>query len=277
MYLKKLSLVVILALTAGCDEIEPDKVLIDQLWTKTIAVVGIDPETSKPEIALLEKDLYQEIYQLNCESKSGKSNESCLAVRKDLEDSVLAKTGKNYQSRYEGYIKSERNFLDEDCEKYSDKGKKEQCKADKPSKKTGNMVLGRAFLADDYIEIYYSNIYKSTWNNLDHALVGNAKKESYFYSVIAHEMLHVALFKKNVDVNEHHRLMRDKHMDPMINFISDYKETDRDGFHRKLAFGSLEVGIAGDETLKRINERKNPKESSFKIYKLPPHCELNIR
>lgn len=261
MYFKKLSFVAILLLTAGCDEPELDQPLVDQLWVKTVEVTGISPETPKPEILLLDSDLYQEILNLSCESKQGKSNEACLAERKEIEDSVLAKTGKKYQSRYEAYIQTERNFVNEDCEKYSDKERKDQCNADKPSRQTGTMVLGRAFLADDYIEIYHKNIYKSIWNHLDHALISNARKESVFYSVIAHEMLHVALYKKNIDANEHHRLMRDTYMDPMINFISDYKKIPRDGFHRKLAYGSLEVGVTGDEEWKRINARKNSRKS----------------
>lgn len=273
MNLKNLSLASLLLIMAGCDDAQIDQALVDQLWTKAIQVVGINPETSKPEIVMIEDDLYAKILQLNCESLSGKSSEDCLTERKELEESVLPKTGKNYQERYAGYIRTERDMMTEDCEKYSDKEKKDQCKADKPSKQNDYTVLGRSFLADDYVEIYYKTIQKNIWAHLDHAFIGNAKKEASFYSVVAHEMLHVAMHKKNIPAIDHHRLMRDTYMDPMINFISDYKKIDRNGFHRKRAFSSLEVGVASDEEWKRLNERKNARQSGQQNNVPTLHCD----
>lgn len=264
MNLKNLILTPVIILLTGCDEKKLDQTLIDQLWIKTVEITEIDPKTPKPEIVILDEDLYQKILRKDCESKSGRSKENCLADRKELEDSILLKTGKGYESRYGGYMQIDQKILSENCGEYSEKEKRKQCKADKLTQLNAGEVLGRSFLVNDYIEIYHRNIlsYLDGWDQYYtcyHLPFSYDEKESFFYGVIAHEMLHVALYKKNIDSDDHHRMMRDKYMDPLLNFISDYKKTDRNGFHRKMTFDCLDAGIAEDEASKRINSRQNSK------------------
>lgn len=282
MNLKKLMLASVFILIGGCDEQEVDQALVDKLWTKTVEQTGIAKDSPKPEIAIMDEDLYHKILDFECESKSGKSQEKCLEDRKELEDSVLLKTGKSYEQRYAAYIRSERSVLNEDCSKYSDKKKEKQCKADKLSKRSVGKILGRAFLGDRYLEIYYGNI----WDYLDrrdryytayHMPFSYAEKVCFFYSVVAHEMLHSALHTARVDVLDQHKQMHDKHMDPLLNFISDYEKADRKGFHRELAFGSLEVGIEGDEAAKRIRNRQNTDESGSENKVLVLPCGLHLK
>ncbi len=280
MNLKKLALASIIVLMAGCDEKELDQTLIEQLWNKTTEVTGIDRKTPKPDIMMMDEDIYLEILKMDCESVPETKKADCLSSRKEMEDSVYGKTGRAHGFLYAKYIIADRNILREDCGKYSDKNKRKQCEADKLSGKNG-MILGRAFLADNYVEIYYRKIrdildkfsryYASHGSPLDYG-----ESNCYFYSIIAHEMLHIALTAKGVGSNDQHREMRDKHMDPLLNLISDYNKTDRKGYHREMAFSSLEAGINGDEAKKRIKERQKSCGSETKNDCLILPCGLAL-
>ncbi len=282
MNLKNLALASVLILTAGCDEKDLDQVLVDQLWTKTVEITGIDPGTPKPDLGMLDEDLYHKILRTECESKSGGSKEDCLADRKELEDSVLPKTGKDYASRYAGYLQADRKILNENCGEYSDKTKKSQCEADKVSARGSGNILGRAFLGNNYVEIYYENIWsylrrRDEYYASYHLPFSYEEKEGFFYSVIAHEMLHIALHIKGADSDDHHRMMRDTYMDPLMNLISDYENAGRKGYHREMAFSSLEVGINGDEASKRIKNRENSDSHESKKETLVLPCGLRIQ
>ena len=290
MNLKKLALASVLILTGGCNERELDQDLVNKIWAKTIEVTEIsDKGLIMPEMKLMSVDLYQKILKMDCESESGDSKTDCLAGRKELEDSVLQKTGKDYKARYSGYVRSERNVLAENCESYSDKEKKKQCESDKLSKKNLIKILGRAFLAHHYVEIYYENIRgyldrREKYYAYYHIPFTYGERESFFYSVIAHEFLHVALYwKKNpdgssIDIDDHHKLMKEKYMDPLLNFISDHQKTARKGLHREFAFGSLEVGIESDEASKRVRSRQEEEtgESKSKDEILVLPCGLRL-
>gem|GEM_PF-2769392 len=272
----------VIILIGGCNEMELDQTLIDQIWIKAVEITGIYKNMPKPDIAIMEEDLYHKILYLECESKSGKSGEKCLERRKELEDSVLLKTGKPYSERYAGYIQADRKILTEDCGKYPEKDKKKQCEADKLSKRSTGKILGRAFLGDNYLEIYHGNI----WDYLDRRdryyaayrlPFSYTEKICFFYGIVGHEMLHAALHSLGVDVNEQHRQMHDKYMDPLLNFISDYEKADRKGFHREMIFGSLEVGIDGDEAAKRIRNRQNSEKPESKNEVLVLPCGLHLK
>ena len=124
MNLKNLALSLAIVLMAGCDEKDIDQKLIDNLWAEVVKITELKADTPKPEINFMDRDLYQEILLMNCESKSGDKKENCLADRKELEDSVLMKTGKPYSIRYGGHIDVEREYSYEDCKKYPDENKK---------------------------------------------------------------------------------------------------------------------------------------------------------
>lgn len=262
MNLKNLALAPIIVLMAGCDEKDIDQTLINNLWTETKKVTGLKSDTPKPEINFLDEDLYQKILFTNCESKSDNRKKNCLQDRRELENLVLEKTGKPYEIRYARHIAAERAYCYEDCEKYSDESKKSQCKADSFSRRNFRKILGRSFLPDHYLEIYYENIFRYLYKYREYYKYYNlglsyAEEESFLYSVIGHEMLHEALYLMGIPANDQHQRMKDKYMDPLLNYISDYEKTDRNGYHRDLAFGGLDAGIKIDEIDKRIQERKN--------------------
>lgn len=256
-----LALAVIL-LMAGCDDKDIDKKLTDNLWIEVVKITGLKANTPKPEINFMDSDLYQEILLMNCESMSGDKKENCLTDRKELENSVPVKTGKPYAIRYGRHIDVERGYLFENCKKYTDENKKNQCVTDNFSRRGFLKILGRSFLPDHYLEIYYKNItdhlYKYSqyykYYNLDFSY---REQEAFFYSVILHEMLHEALYLLGIPANDQHQKMRDKYMDPLLNYISDYENADRKGYHHDMAFGSLDAGIKLDEVDKRIQNRKN--------------------
>ncbi len=281
MNLKKLALASAIVLMAGCDEKELDEVLVGQLWNKCVETVKIDPKSPKPDIMMMEDDLYLEIVKMNCESAPEDAKKDCLTERKELENSVYWKTGRTYDFLYAKYANADRNILHEDCEKYSGKEKKKQCESDKLSGKNTGKILGRAFLADNYLEIYYREILdyldkRGQYYAYYHLPFSYGEKQSFFYGVVAHEMLHVALTSKGVDANSQHREMRDKHMEPLLDLISDYEKTDRKGYHREMTFGSLDAGIAGDEAAKRIKRRQKTGESESKNDVLVLPCGLAI-
>lgn len=287
MNLKNLMLASIFVLMGGCDDKELDQALVDKLWAKTVEVVGIDPATPKPEIVMMDEDLYREILRKDCESeKSDEAEQECVLERKEMELSVLAKTGKNYEYRYGAGIWSDRALLAENCEKYADKERRKQCEADKFDRKNSK-ALARAFFRQRYVEIYYPLI-RSYLYDYDRYYTRNRLTFSYgeklglFDSVIAHEMLHIALYEKKdadgkpIDPDDHHQLMRDKYMDPLLDFISDYEGTDRNGLHRDLAYGSLDAGIAGDQAIKRIKARNKGVKSESEKYFLVLPCGLRM-
>lgn len=257
MNLKNLSLAAAISLTAGCAVKDPDQAFIDRLWNQTIKVTGIPRKTSKPEIVMLDEDLYRVILEKNCEFETEASKASCLTERKKLEDSVLLKTGKKYSAVYDWYMQIDRKTLEKNCEKSADVEKKMLCGKAKLYRPSSIKILGRTYLRNHYIEIFRTDINAC----IAYLPVSSAEKESFFYDVIAHEMLHAAMRIKKIDAIDHHRLMRDKYMEPMTDFISDYEKTGRNGFHRKNTFSSLELGIASDEKWKQDNQPKIRKKS----------------
>ncbi len=281
MNLKKLAMASIFVLMGGCNEADVDAVLIDKIWIETVKTVGIDSATQKPEVIIMKEDLYRKILRKNCESKSGGSKEECLRDRKELEASVLAVTGKNYTDRYSEGISSERKFLYENCEAYADKGKRRQCESDKHMKINAK-VLARAYLPQRYIEIFYyyiqsiSSDYDKYYQNRYHLSFSYAQSESFFYGIIAHEMLHIAMHIKNIPTLDHHQLMKDKYMDPLLKFINEYEKSDRDGFHRDMIYIGLDAGIAGDEAAKRIINRITASEPGSEDFPIILPCGLRI-
>lgn len=252
MNLKNLSLAAILGLTAGCAVKDPEAAFIDLLWKQAVKVTGIPGKTPKPKIVMMDEDLYEKILGKNCEFEPEESKTACLTERKKLEDSVLLKTGKKYSAVYEWYMRADREDLKKACDKSADAEKNRACAKKELYRPISIKTLGRTYLRNHYIEIFRADINFC----LAYIPVSSAEKESFFYDVVAHEMLHAAMRVKRIDPSDHHRLMRDRYMEPMTDFISDHKKTDRNGFHRKNTFNSLDLGIAADEKQKQGDQPK---------------------
>lgn len=277
-------------LLGGCKEEELDPELTKKLWAKTVEVVGIDAATPLPEMMMMDEDLYKKIILMDCENgdDSEVERQECREDLRKLEDSVLQKTGKNYPYRYGGAVLADRRILSEKCENYSDDERRKQCEADKFQKRNSN-VHARAFLSQNYLEFYYLKIrsflsgYDGYYARYKIPFTYN-EKESYFVYIQAHEMLHIAIYLKIavdgklISIDDHHRLMKDKYMGPLLDMISDHYGIDRNGIHRELAMKSLDAGISSDEASKRIKERltdPSPKGESESLV-LPCGLEIHL-
>lgn len=253
MYFKNLILAASV-LTTACEKKSADKVFIDSLWKKTVQVTGASNRTKEPYIAIMDEDLYQTILMKDCEFENGEAQKTCLAERKKLEDSTLKKTGKDYTEVYVWYINLDRMMARAECLKFRDNPAKRRCVEKFLGKPAGLRTLGRTYARNNYIEIYRNEIQ----GFIRYLPISSGAKNTFYYGIIAHEMIHAALISKGAPALDHHRLMRDKYIGPLMDFISDHEKTDRSGFERMLILGSIETGIALDEKKKEERGMKTP-------------------
>ena len=142
--------------------------------------------------------------------------------------------------------------MNENCKNYEKKERK-QCKKDQERLNDfSGKAMGRAFFSHNRIEIYFYEIEFYTPNSFSYR-----EGEVYFYSTIAHEFLHIALYKKAVPTGDHHSIMLVKnYLDNLIDFLSTRLELKNNSDPKERSFKSLERGIKNDwaenQTLKRL-------------------------
>ena len=257
--MKKIWLIPLMALLLGCDE-KPNQEIINKIWIKTLEVTQIAPDTPIPEILFLEKDFYNEIMKNNCSLLAGRKKTACENDLKEINKQLTIATGKNSEELYGKYFEYGRKITNENCGSYDGEAK-EQCKQDKKNIRSGENALGRTFFSDNRIEIYPQKINKNirAWDDYyekNYNPFSYGQHQAFFYGIIAHEMIHIALFKKEIPANNQHKEMGDKeYLGKLLEFISETLKTSKDGAHKDLIMKSLEKGIEIDGAEERAEKR----------------------
>ena len=257
--MKKIWLIPLMALLLGCDE-KPNQEIINKIWIKTLEVTQIAPDTPIPEILFLEKDFHNEFLKNNYSLFGGRKKTACENDLKEINKQLTIATGKNSEELYGKYFEYERKIMNENCESYNGNAK-EQCEQDKKNILSGANALGKTFFFDNRIEIYPQKINRTVWTWDDYYKknynpFSYSQNQAFFYGIVAHEMIHIALFKKGIPANNQHKEMRDKeYLGKLLEFISETLKTSKDGACKDLHMKSLEKGIEIDEITKKAEER----------------------
>ncbi|MBI3046382.1 MAG: hypothetical protein HYY86_02505 [Candidatus Harrisonbacteria bacterium] len=139
-------------------------------------------------------------------------------------------------------------------------------------KKTEPKALGKFFYEYNKAEIYLGSITEFIWKAQDAYQKSDGTSgydfshkeiEASVYNTVAHEMLHGALYLKDVPGNLHHRQMKEKgYLLPVLSYINDYFKINdgfkshRNGYHVNLSMQSLTKAIDEDEEEKREDDKK---------------------
>lgn len=116
-------------------------------------------------------------------------------------------------------------------------------------------VLGRAFIGQNKVEIYMENIDSALWDwSVYYERYGvqfsYEEKKIYFYSVVAHEFLHIALHEKGIETLDHHQLI--KNYEPQtIEFISQKMGVEDCSLIKQMKGAAAVRWIEDDSKLKR--------------------------
>lgn len=116
-------------------------------------------------------------------------------------------------------------------------------------------VLGRAFIGQNRIEIYTENIDSALWTWSNHyerygIQFTYEEKEIYFYSVVAHEFIHIALHEKGIDSLDHHQII--KNYEPQtIEFIAKEMGAEDCSLIKQMKERAAEQWIKDDELKKK--------------------------
>lgn len=157
----------------------------------------------------------------------------------------------------------------EDCSEYDNKEDKNQCQ--EYNKTLNNPVLGRADVWNNWIQLYTKTINKSfLWLQYNHnTWLNEDLRKIHFYTILSHEMLHHALYRKGVNENlkeyqdtlEHHRLMRDKkYLESAILYLCQKFNLDPKLALNKLKLDDLEYSIKIDNLTKERRTREKSVE-----------------
>jgi hypothetical protein len=259
--LKKLILFLPFAVLLSCahllryEEDGIDKELVGEIWKEVARLTKTDSDTSIPRIAFMENDLYHELKKLHCKFLDEAAKQECLLKREKIFQGLNQKYGKSVGGLYLYYLESEWG-LAEDCSKYP-KEKIKKCKEDQ-RKIYDTTALARIFFGSSRIEMYLAELKDNfrAYQNF-HNQWFRGEEKVHFYGTVAHELLHYAYWKKGIDANEHHKLMKEsKDLETILDLLSRRLEANPDSIHKYLHMRSLELGIEGDEAEKRIRERK---------------------
>lgn len=262
MNLKKLILFLPFAALFSCahyqsyQEKEIDRKLVDEIWKEVARLTKTDPDASIPKIAFMEDDLYHELKKLHCKFLDEAAEQECLLKRENIFRGVNQKYGKSVGELYFYYLPSEWD-LAENCSKYP-KEKIKKCEEDQ-GKIYDTGALARIFFSSSRIEMYLAELKDNfrSYQNF-HNRWFREEEKVHFYGTVAHELLHYAYWKKGIDSNEHHKLMKEsKDLETILDLLSRRLEAKPDSIHKYLHMRSLELGIEGDEAENRVRERKN--------------------
>lgn len=144
----------------------------------------------------------------------------------------------------------------EDCSKYKEKEKNEQCQKDNEASAKPPLFLGLAYLDNSYkIRIFCDTILDNFYNK---ALWPTYKFQLlYTLGLTAHEMLHQLYWKMGVPVSDHHKKMKESgDLARLLDYLSDKQGVRRENVSKKLSMESLDYGIELDEICKRRAERE---------------------
>ncbi len=113
-------------------------------------------------------------------------------------------------------------------------------------------ALGRCYYGgnDGRLEIYLKGIVSNIWKCRDRGGWNISYKEGEVitYAVMAHEMLHHALFLKGVTVYRQHKAMQELgYMEKMVDFISQCFQIHPDGYQKEFTLKGLGAGVRKDE------------------------------
>jgi len=235
--------------------------LIYRIWDQTAKLTGINPDTPMPEIFFLERDFYSELLEKNCSLYEGDKKNDCEEDVKEIDKQLKIIFGKDHKETYGQYLDYQWKMINENCGSYGDRIKK-QCEQDKEKiSATIGMALGRTYCLENRIEIFPKKISKCMWAWSDYyernySRISFEERSAFNFGVIAHEMLHIALYLKGIPARNHHQEMKDKkYMENLSDFISGELDTPKEGAHKELHIKSLERGIESEEAQKRIRER----------------------
>lgn len=257
----------IIALT-GCEEEQVDWVLVNNIWKAALKETNLPAEAPMPEISFLNEDFYAELLKKDCGRFEGRKYERCREKVAEIKEKLKLSLGRTYDELYYGYVENEQQIINEDCSQYEEDSEKKECRRDK-QKLRGDYnwkVLGRAYFGKNRVEIYIPEIEDTiqSWDayyRRNYSSFNYDEQRCYFYNTIAHELMHIALFKKGYLANDHHRVMKEPGaFINVLDFISRHFETSAEGVHKKLAIRSLERGMEGDEIENRIMQRQRKAE-----------------
>lgn len=145
----------------------------------------------------------------------------------------------------------------EDCSKYLESSQKEQCEKDNKEMEDSG-ALACASLGPEKIEIYTEDIAQSFkyYQNRENKWM-KKEKSAFIHGVIAHEMLHIALWRIGRR-QDHHKIMMDERLlEKMLELMVErFGSYDLKLVKELIIEKSLAKGISQDEAEKRRKERE---------------------
>ncbi|MDE2001188.1 MAG: hypothetical protein KGI60_01310 [Patescibacteria group bacterium] len=241
------------------DAVNPD--LVADIW-QCVTVITHPDDISMPEVRYLKRDYFTELASHDCERENGMLRKLCSAQRAEIRKQAVAELGENYVRSYDPWIARQLVFTRYDCASSADPHQRSACRTNRKNLTDGYyFALARTFLTPDRIEIYQRKIDDNNeeWDKIYKSMdVSNSYYEdvAFLYVTIAHEMIHVALGRRNVDILDQHAMMHDRHyLQAVSNAISDSLRIDRGGNHWERALSSLRAGEEVDATAKQTQQQ----------------------